>query len=172
MSFRTLTLWVLCVLAMPAVATADDFPTDRPFSTPTTAASFEVATKFWHANPCPAGVTFYVGALQSTTSSAGTAPIERFSPLQPCQIVLAAAIALEFNPRHPDYQDAIAECGAIVHYVGHALGFEHDDDWRSIMFGGRLTATVMGCYRAFKPSCVSRRKDRAVNERVWARYPA
>lgn len=159
----------------PATAAAveqEPFPTGPAYSSSVTAASVQIAAEFWHADPCPAGQTFIVARLQSGYATpAGGAPLERVSVEYPCTILLSPIVVWRVDALRPDYQDDILECGLIVHAVGHQLGFDHDDDARSAMFGGALTSTVRRCYSHFKPRSVSRKRDRVLNERVWAQHP-
>jgi hypothetical protein len=167
---RLLALCAVAFVLAPGTAVALEMPTGEPYANSVTARSMQVAVAFWHANPCPDGVTFLVARLQATSSTAaGAAPLERMNPAWGCTALLSPVIAYRYEGA--DYQDDIQECDTIVHWLGHVLGFDHDDDRSSVMFGGAITSTVMGCYRMFKPRRVSRARDRVLHERVWAHYP-
>lgn len=173
MSFRTLVATALCVLAVPAVAAADDFPTDHPVDNATTRAYLRAATAFWGTNPCPDGAQLFQAQLYSAGTGGGAVARTSADPIHHCQMILAPLYK-------PTYDDEIRQCSEASHEVGHWLGFEHTDDLHSIMFGGKIyddgsygnIPTVKACYKRFKPACVTPKRDRAMyGERIWAQHP-
>ena len=133
-------------LATAGPAFGDPLPTGEPQYTRKATESLRIAREFWGVD-LPCATVYAMPYEQMRRFGIGTMGLN-----EGCGIFIASWLM-----ENRTYEWRVKACDTIVHEYGHALGYNHTADLRSVMSVSRPEhAVVYGCYTRFVPKAKRR----------------
>lgn len=164
---------VLFGMNCDADASSTTLPTTHELTGKRITESLRIAHEMYGRDPVCMVKVYSASPTAIRNSTAGNQPatiaatsVDPSVPGKPCPIWVNSAMMVN------DIWARVQVCDALVHDVGHRLGYQHDDALRPGSVMNADTPTVRGCYIRFVPLAKRRWYRDTYGDPTFARRPA